>query len=171
LEYVNKALQLDNNYAIAYFIKIRILIALNKHKEAEICFMHISKSPTENTFEWYFHKGNALNDIGKKNEAIEAYDRAISLKPDYADAYLNKGRTLSDIGKKNETIEAYDRAISLKPDYADAYLNKGNVLRSIGKINEAIEAYDRAISLKPDYADAYLNKGRTLRVIGKNMRQ
>ena len=34
---------------------------------------------------------NALKDQGKLDEAIEAYNKALSLKPDYADAYSNMG--------------------------------------------------------------------------------
>ena len=38
--------------------------------------------------------GNALKDQGKLEEAIEAYNKAISIKPNYADAYNNMGFAL-----------------------------------------------------------------------------
>ena len=37
--------------------------------------------------------------LGKLEEAIEAYNKAISIKPDYADAYYNMGIALKDHGK------------------------------------------------------------------------
>ena len=40
-----------------------------------------------------------LKDQGKLEEAIEAYTKAISLKPDFAEAYSNMGITLKDQGK------------------------------------------------------------------------
>lgn len=49
--------------------------------------------------------------MGEKYQAIEAYNKAIMLKPDYADAYFNKGVSLNDLGQKKEAIEIYDLAI------------------------------------------------------------
>jgi tetratricopeptide (TPR) repeat protein len=56
-------------------------------------------------------------------EAIEAYNKALSLKPDYAEAYNNMGNALKDQGKLEEAIEAYKKALSLKPDYVDVARN------------------------------------------------
>jgi len=39
--------------------------------------------------------GNALKGQGKLDEAIEAYKKALSIKPDYAEAYYNMGNILS----------------------------------------------------------------------------
>ena len=67
----------------------------------------------------------ALRDCGKFDEAIEAYRKSISLKPDYAEAYNNMGITLKDQNKFEEAIEAYKKSISLKPNYYEAYNNMG----------------------------------------------
>jgi tetratricopeptide (TPR) repeat protein len=67
--------------------------------------------------------GIALQDQGKLEEAIEAYNKALSIKPDYAEAYNNMGVALQDQGKLEEAIEAYTKALSIKPDYAEAHRN------------------------------------------------
>jgi predicted O-linked N-acetylglucosamine transferase (SPINDLY family) len=111
--------------------------------------------------------GASTAQIGKHDEAIEFYNKSISLKPDYAEAYGNMGNALKDQGKLEEAIEAFHKALSLKPDYADAYSNMGTALQDQGKLDEAIEAYNKALSLKPDYAEAYCNMGVTLKDQGK----
>ena len=111
--------------------------------------------------------GNALKDQGKLEAAIEAYNKALALKPDYADAYFNMGVALKEQGKLEEAIEAYNKALALKPDYADAYNNMGVTLQEQGKLEEAIEAYNKAFAIKPDYAEAYNNMGVTLKDQGK----
>ena len=70
-----------------------------------------------------------LKQLGKLEEAIEAYKKAIALKPDYAKAYYNMGVTLKDQGKLDEAIEANKKATTLKPDYAEAYYNMGVLLQ------------------------------------------
>jgi Tfp pilus assembly protein PilF len=100
-------------------------------------------------------------------EAIAAYNKALSIKPNYVDAYNNMGNTLKEQGKLEEAIEAYNKALSIKPDYVDAYFNMGNALQDQGKPEEAIEAYNTALSIKPDYAKAYYNIGILLAEQGK----
>ena len=70
--------------------------------------------------------GVALKDQGKLEEAIEAYNKALAIKPDYAEAYNNMGIALKDQGKLEEAIEAYNKALAIKPDYAEAYIQHGH---------------------------------------------
>ena len=56
--------------------------------------------------------GIALQEQGKLEEAIEAYNKALSIKPDYAEAYYNMGIALQDQGKLEEAIEAYKQGSS-----------------------------------------------------------
>ena len=85
---------------------------------------------------------------GKYDEAIKAYDEAIRLDPNLAEAWNNKGNALYSQGKYDEAIKAYDEAIRLDPNFADAWCNKGNALDDKGKYDEAIKAYDEAIRLR-----------------------
>ena len=64
-------------------------------------------------------------DLGRYEEAIADYDKAIGLDPKYAPAYNNRGNAYYDLGQYEEAIADYDRAIALNPEYADAYTNKG----------------------------------------------
>ena len=119
------------------------------------------------TFVVWIILGASYAQIGNLDRAIETYQHALSLKPDYVEGYNNMGVALKDKGKLDEAIEAFKKALSLNPDYVEAYTNMGNVLKDKGKIDEAIEAYNKALSLKPDYPEAYSNMGNALQVQGK----
>jgi tetratricopeptide (TPR) repeat protein len=120
-----------------------------------------------NAYLSHFEVGVAFQRRGKFEEATTAYNKALSLKPDYAEAYCNMGLALADQGKLEKAMEAYNKALSLKPDFAEAYNNMGNSLKDQGKLEEATAAYNKALSLKPDYAEAYNNIGIALQLQGK----
>ena len=60
--------------------------------------------------------GTVLQDQGKLDEAIEAYNKTLSLKPDYAKAYYNMGNALKAQGKMKEAVEAFRGALLIDPD-------------------------------------------------------
>jgi protein O-GlcNAc transferase len=59
--------------------------------------------------------GNALSSLGRKEEAMEWYRKAIALNPNYADPHNGMGVVLSSLGRKEEAERYYCRAIELKP--------------------------------------------------------
>jgi len=106
--------------------------------------------------------GIALQKQNKLEEAIEAYNKALSFKLDYVDAYNNMGIAHKDQGKLEEAIGAYNKALVIKPDYVGAYNNMGTALQKQNKLEEAIKAYNKALVIKPDYVDAYYSMGIAL---------
>ena len=112
--------------------------------------------------EVWFNKGFALSSLGRHNEALQAYNRAIEIDPQVAVAWNNKGNALDDLGKYDEAIAAFNEAIRLDPKFAEAWSNKGIALIGQGKHDEAIKCFDEAIRLDPNLAMAWYNKGTVL---------
>ena len=115
----------------------------------------------------YCNLGKILRIKKKYIEAIEAFKKAILIKPDYAVAYNNMGNTLNEQGKLDKAIELFNKAIYFKPDYAEAYYNLGSALQVQGKHDEAIDNYRKSITLKPNYPDAHKNLSLALLNNGK----
>jgi len=107
--------------------------------------------------------GASAAQIGQLDQAISAFKRVISIKPNFAEAYNNMGNVLQEQGKLKEAIEAYNKALAIKPDFSDAYSNMGNALKKQGTLGEAIEAYNKALTIKPDNAEAWNNMAVTLK--------
>ena len=100
--------------------------------------------------------------------AIDAYSKAVRLKPDLAEAYNNRGNAKDEVGRYEEAIADHDKAIWLISDYAEAYSNRGVAKRNLGRHEEAIADHDKAILLKPDFAAAYSNRGAAKNDLGRH---
>ena len=111
------------------------------------------------TAEDYFNKGISKFSLEDYNGAVEDFNKAIQLKPDYANAYYNRGRAKGNLKDYTGAIADFNKAIQLKPDYADAYNKRGRAKGNLKDYTGAIADYSKAIQLNPDYADAYNNRG------------
>jgi tetratricopeptide (TPR) repeat protein len=104
---------------------------------------------------------------GKIEEAIDYYNKAMRITPDYIFFYNNRGAAYAKLGQYQRAIEDYNQAIRLKPDHSGAYYNRGLAYTDIGQYQQAIENFNTAIHLKPNNADAYNNLGTTYLKLGQ----
>lgn len=95
----------------------------------------------------YNNRGVAFRSNGELDRAIDDYDQAIRLMPDYYVAINNRGVALMAKGEFDRAIMDFDRVIQLKPDYlaafggrAAAYGHKGLPDRAIGDLDVIIKA-------------------------------
>jgi protein O-GlcNAc transferase len=102
-----------------------------------------------------------------RNDAVALLSRAISLKPDFAQAHNDLGVVLGAKRRFGEALHCFQRAVSIKPDYAEAYNNIGNALKELGRLDEAIEHYLKALELRPDNPTTHIYLGNAARLQGR----
>lgn len=126
--------------------------------------------------------GNVLGDMGnqedakgKREQAVDAYDKAIELDPSFTglEAQLYRAGVIFDLGMYNESVAAYDKLIEAMPADDTQYTSmvwadKGSVLEKMGRKEEALKAFDKAIELNPTNAIAWAGKGSALESLGRN---
>jgi tetratricopeptide (TPR) repeat protein len=89
------------------------------------------------------------------DKALEAYSKAIALKPDNAAYHNNYALTLAKAKKFDEAQAELNKAAQLDPPQAGRYYyNLGAVLVNNGQAAPAEVAFKKAIEVNPDYADA-----------------
>ena len=86
--------------------------------------------------------GVVLKDQGSLEESIQAYQQAIHVQPDYAEAYSNLGNVLREQGKLEESIEAYQQAIQIQPGSAETHNNLGLILLLLGDFYQGWKEYE-----------------------------
>jgi tetratricopeptide (TPR) repeat protein len=115
----------------------------------------------------YLSRGMAFERIGRSDEAIEDYNRAIASDPSSYQAFLGRGTIFRKTGRLDKAIEDYNRAIALNPSYYQAFFGRGTTFEKMGRFDKAIEDYDRAIALNPEYYEAYNNRGMQYKATGQ----
>jgi tetratricopeptide (TPR) repeat protein len=58
-------------------------------------------------------KGNCLDYLGRCEEALQSYDRAIRLDPDNSDTLFNKALTLKKMGREQDSRLLMEQAVKL----------------------------------------------------------
>jgi serine/threonine protein kinase len=107
-------------------------------------------------------EANRAREAENYREAIAAYDRAIALNPDLAEAHWGRCYSLNYIGQPEEAIAACDRALALKPDYPQALWSKGAAFDRQDNYEQAIEFYEQALAVDPNFAPAWNNRAVAL---------
>lgn len=96
-------------------------------------------------------------------KGLDAYAKAIELKPDDAAAHNNYALALAKAKKFPEMQAELKKAVELDPPGAGKYYyNLGALLVNNGQSEAAGDAFKQAIAADPNYADAYYQYGVTL---------
>ena len=101
------------------------------------------------------------------DDAVKSYEKAVAIKPDYADAHFNLGNILRDLGELDGAIKSFVKTIEIMPEYDEAQYNLGVTLQELGQLDEAIEQYEKALSINPENADLILNLGFIYQSLGQ----
>ncbi|MBU0678615.1 MAG: tetratricopeptide repeat protein [Verrucomicrobia bacterium] len=101
-----------------------------------------------------YNLGVIREEQNRLDEALELYDRAIAIKPDYFEAFNNSGTALVRTGRVDEAIDRWLRCLEIHPGHGKALYNLAGAYLHYGRTSEAIECYKSALLSNPDYDDA-----------------
>lgn len=98
---------------------------------------------------------------GKFQDAIQDFDQAITLNPQFAEAYNGRGFMYHWLQQPSKALQDYNRAIALNPQLAEAYNGRGFTYHWLKQYPKALQDYNQSIALNPKFVEAYINRGRT----------
>jgi len=104
--------------------------------------------------------------MGKLDEAIRAYRKALEIEPDNADGHNNLGLLLVENGMPEEAIRSYRRAVRIRPGFGFAHYNLGLAFEALEQWSEAADCHRRALEIDPRFAEARNHLGNVLHRMG-----
>jgi len=158
LELLNKAIELDPNYAAAYNNRgnawheigdfDRSIDDFNKMLELDPIGFH-----------GYLGRGNALADKGEHFRAIDDFNRCLKINPNLAEAYHNRGFTWLNLKEYDRAMADFNKALELNPQYSSAYIHRAIIWDEMGDYERSISDNTKAIQIDPPSKIAYMNRG------------
>jgi tetratricopeptide (TPR) repeat protein len=106
-----------------------------------------------------YKQANIFYELQRYQDALSAYEKAVKIRPDYAEAWNGQGKVLYELKEYKAALTAYDRAIQLQPDYLEAWVGRGFVLKNLQRYPEAIAAFDKALQLDSQSSEVWNAKG------------
>jgi protein O-GlcNAc transferase len=132
-----------------------------KFSEAErLCHAVLAAKP--DVFEAHQLLAVIQTRLGRRNDALSSYDRALLIRPDHFEALNNRAVLLQDLKRFDEAVASCDKALGIKPDNVIALNNRAGILSLLQRYDEALASYDKAIALDPGRADALYNRSVVL---------
>ncbi|HEU4403640.1 MAG TPA: FG-GAP-like repeat-containing protein [Candidatus Polarisedimenticolia bacterium] len=126
---------------------------------------------TEIRFWSAFNEATSLRHRGQHAAAIEAYDRALALRPGHEDSLYYLGQSLLEVGRRDEALRAFTRLVETNPESARAHLALGALLASpVGALPPDLEGAEahlrRAHAINGEETGPMLRLGEVLIVRG-----
>ena len=100
----------------------------------------------------YYLLGLYYQETGKMTEAVDTYDKLLTIDPEFKEAYYNIGYIdLVHFQDFKHAAEYFTKAIQQDPQYLDAWFNRGYSYELSGNYQDARKDYQKALQIKPNY--------------------
>jgi Flp pilus assembly protein TadD len=110
-------------------------------------------------------RGIALAVVGRSSEAIQEYQLAIQLKPDFGQARHNLARALEKAGQVDAALDQFRLATAELPQSVEILNDYGELLLRQGKAADALEQFEKAVTLDPTNRSAQENRDQALKLL------
>jgi tetratricopeptide (TPR) repeat protein len=163
IERLNKAIELDHNDKQLYWTKANSLTELGRYEEAITCVNEASQlgsvgnekndsDPGLSAIPDYI-KGVCCHKLGRYDDALVFWDKAIKINNDDPEFYRLRGNLLVDMKRFEEALCCYDQAIRFGPDDPENLISKAKTLEIVQKYEEALKCYSSAFDIDPDIVE------------------
>lgn len=115
----------------------------------------------------YLWRGIMLAEQGKYPQAVQDFDKAISINSQLYEARKQRGNLMGPMKKFEQSVADLSVYLAVVPDAAAEYYNRGLSYINLGKTDEAMADFSRCIELDPGFARAYRARGNTYLKLGE----
>ena len=159
-----QAIDLDQNYAFAYFSRGNAYYELQQLDAA--LADHNKAIALDPAYDYaYYSRGVVYDNLNRCDLALADYDQAIAINPNNVYARNNRGIIYARDGRYDMALADYNKAIALDPTITNVYDNRGNAYFALGQYQQALADYEQSIRLNPSCQEAYQSRGQAKSIL------
>ena len=95
-----------------------------------------------------------LEALGRTDDALACFDKAIAINPAFGEAITNRGRVLGSLHRYDEALETFAKGLAANPNNAEIYYIRAKLLLELNRNDHAAADLRKALSIRPDFAEA-----------------
>ena len=118
----------------------------------------------------HFFRASILHQLQALDQAIDDYNTALRLDPDYEDAYFQRGSFFFMIGDFMKALPDYTEVLRLDPQNGEAYVLRGIAAHQMRDHARAIEDFNAALRINPEDREALFARSRAYEALGETER-
>jgi tetratricopeptide (TPR) repeat protein len=115
----------------------------------------------------FFGLGRNYQELGLKEQSLDAYSKAISYNKTNSQVFSNRGLVKASLGRLNDSILDFNQSILLQPSNFIALTNRGVAFATSGRLLDAKKDFDQALRINANYGEAYINRGIVQELLGE----
>ncbi|NNF99195.1 MAG: tetratricopeptide repeat protein [Desulfobacteraceae bacterium] len=125
------------------------LIKSTRLKSASMAFQ--SALEIDNTlYNARFNLGKVYKDLGRYQDAVEAYEALLGCVPGHIDALYNLANLYADMNDYARASFLYDKLLTIDPQHMNARANLGLIFSKTGRGSEAINELEQVLHMDPE---------------------
>ena len=155
IQYFNQVIQAKPYLAQPYFFRAIAKLNLEDYAGAkEDATLAIERNPF--ITDAYEVRGVALQNMGKLEEAVADYDKALSLLPENKGILFNKALAEEELKNYDTAQECYSQLLKAHPRFDSGYIGRARLYLAQGDTISALADLDKAIELNKNAINAYV---------------
>ncbi|MFA5872178.1 MAG: tetratricopeptide repeat protein [Parcubacteria group bacterium] len=156
--FISKIIELsENGKMVGYFALVIIVASLsvrtiirNKDWKSEDTLWVATAQVAPSGQQIHNNLGDVYARQGNTQKAIEEFQKAIAINPNYADAYHNLANTYQQAGQFDLAVANYEKALSINPQLWQSYQNLAAIYYNAGDFQKALENIRKASEINPN---------------------
>ena len=113
--------------------------------------------PVKKDADFWFNKGALLSTYGNNKAAVQYFQKAIALDPNFSRAYFSQGVSYGQLGQYPKAVAQINMALKMEPQNGMYYYGRGRVYLIWGDKAKAMEDFKKAAELGDEDALNYLD--------------
>lgn len=160
----NKALQIKPNSDWLLSLRCGLIEQMGRKPEEVLAAYDkaLQFQPKRRTFiqsGLWISRGNFLVKLGRYEEAISSFEKAIKIIPVNPESWHLRGFALAKLKRYQEALVDYEKAIELEPNRWYTWLGRSKILETLNRYNEALNSYNKGIQFSPNAAFLWQGRG------------